>query len=116
MMSGVTGSPGAQPFRSTRARCDSKVVYPSDSAMMNTSGSTSAMPIGIGSCPKGCTSTGSAGPDPVYGGTHHSSFELSTVTSTEPSARTARFSMKYFSGKYATGVSVTSGTGDIGMT
>jgi hypothetical protein len=51
----------------------------------------------------------------VNGGTHHSSLELSTVIRTEPSLRTARFSRKYFSGKYATGVSVTAGTGFKGM-
>ena len=37
------------------------------------------------------------------------------VIRTEPSLRTARFSRKYFSGKYATGVRVTAGTGVIGM-
>jgi hypothetical protein len=41
--------------------------------------------------------------------------ELSTVTRTEPSLRTARFSMKYRSGKYATGVKVTARAGAIGM-
>jgi hypothetical protein len=41
--------------------------------------------------------------------------ELSTVTTTEPSLRMARFSVKYRSGKYATGVKVTAGTGGIGM-
>src|SRR5882757_5529575 len=48
-------------------------------------------------------------------GTSHSSFCSTAVIRTEPSARTARFSRKYFSGKYATGVRVTAGTGVIGI-
>jgi hypothetical protein len=69
----------------------------------------------MGICVQLCTSTGSAGPEPGNGGTHHSSLELSTVIRTEPSLRTTRFSMKYLSGKYATGVKVTAGTGVIGI-
>ena len=50
------------------------------------------------------------------GSTTHQSSRCSTaVMRIEPSARTARFSRKYFCGKTATGVSVTVGSGGSGM-
>src|SRR6201994_4012000 len=80
---------------------------------MNTSGSVSTTPMTRWS--NVCTRTGLTSAAASGTGTHHSSFCSTAVISTEPSARTARFSRKYFSGKWATGVRVTAGTGVIGI-
>src|ERR1035438_2369600 len=80
---------------------------------MNTSGSASTMPETMFS--KVCTRTGLTAALGSGPGTSHSSFCSTAVIRTEPSPRTARFSRKYFSGKYPTAVKATAGTGVIGI-
>src|ERR1700758_2298628 len=55
---------------------------------------------------KVCTSTGSTGRSASGAGTYHSCLCLRTEIKIEPSARTARFSRKKCSGKYAMVVSL----------
>src|SRR5271166_4610491 len=54
---------------------------------------------------KVCTRTGSTGSSVAGAGTYQSCLWLRTVTRIDPSARTARFSRKNCSGKYAMVVS-----------